>query len=89
MRNELMRERTNKMLEKITQAHNKSREFEQQTLDKLINSPNQQEYQKTYKTYIEIKVNNDLKADNLNRIKFAAKNNNIPMLYNELNNYKK
>lgn len=88
MRNELMRERTNKMLEKITQAHNKSREFEQQTLDKLINSPNQQEYQKTYKTYIEIKVNNDLKADNLNRIKFAAKNNNIPMLYNELNNYK-
>ena len=70
----IMRERTNKMLrKKYIKAHNKSREFEQQTLDKLINSPNQQEYQKTYKTYIEIKVNNDLKADNLNRIKFAAK----------------
>lgn len=88
IRNVHMKDRINKMLDSLTQTHNKSREFEQQTLDKLVNAPNQQEYQKTYKTYIEIKVNNDLKADNINRIKFAAKNNNIPMLYNELNNYK-
>ena len=88
IRNVHMKDRINKMLDSLTQTHTKSRELEQKALDKLINSPNQQEYQKTYKTYIEIKANNDLKADNINRIKFAAKNNNIPMLYNELNNYK-
>lgn len=88
IRNVHMKDRINKMLDSLTQTHTKSRELEQKALDKLINAPNQQEYQKTYKTYIEIKQNNDLKADNINRIKFAAKNNNIPMLYNELNNYK-
>ncbi|MDE6138093.1 MAG: hypothetical protein K2F57_01320, partial [Candidatus Gastranaerophilales bacterium] len=88
MSNSLKQDRINKMLDKLTEAHTKSREVEQKTLDNLVNSPNQQEYQKNYKFYVEIKQNNDLKADNINRIKYAAENNNIPMLYNELNNYK-
>lgn len=88
MSNSLKQDRINKMLDKLTEAHTKSREVEQKTLDNLINSPNQQEYQKNYKFYVEIKQNNDLKANNINRIKYAAENNNIPMLYNELNNYK-
>jgi len=77
-----------KSIDKLVAVYNKSVDYTEKLLDKMINTSNQSEYKKLYNKYSRQKQFNDKNEYAIKKIKYSAQNKNYEILVDELNKYK-
>ncbi len=77
----------NTEIQKIKETQNLADKIEKNTLNKLVNTKNQQEYSELYKTLAEQRDLNQKNRLAISRIEYASEHEDYQTVLNELNNY--